>query len=628
MRETRTASCILLWTALSLRASADELLRDPLTSLRGWLTKPRGAVTADEGGMKVIARRSNAGAMRRLDAARLAGKTIIFTVQAKGQDIRVGPHAWCCAKMQVVYRTSKTGKPRYAAKWLSGTFDWRPVELCVRFPKRVESASLLLGFQQSSGVARFRNLVAEEQKFDDSFPYEIPADLRRATYRVSIDTRRARPVNRLLYGFNTNLSAGRVSYGSPTIHRGVSQLRPGVLRFPGGTIGNWYQWRTDDFAGHPAYAPAFARATQRFRAEGRRYGFEDYVALVRRYDIEPIIMVNILSQSPEDAAAWFAHMKQIKFSVRFCELGNEIYLRQQNNDSTKTVEGYIRVTRRFASALRAQDPNLRIAVVCAPLRAAGRSSKYAHWNRALAKERYYDAVVHHEYPGPRNDIFRRATIEQYLAGEAMIDETVAAFRKTFGRRPMWMTEWNMAIKGMPSFSHTGLHALFDASRWLRMVEHSETIRIACYHQIFSRMFSPFAEGRDGRPIKFGEFAVWRLVGDVTRECDDALATTITPSARAGWAFPMAAAKAFRGDEGLRLLLVNKLPIAKRVEIRIDGALWKGEGESRSFSVSRLSERRVAGLDESLLRVSSFRGAPIAPPYSVTEFILQSTAPAR
>jgi len=65
----------------------------------------------------------------------------------------------------------------------------------------------------------------------------------------------------------------------------------------------------------------------------------------------------------------------------------------------------------------------------------------------------------------------------------------------------------------------------------------------------------------------------------------------------------------------------KLPVAKRVELTIDGKRWTGEGELAAHSSQTLSEKRVFDLDEPMLKVSTFQGDCEVPPYSISRILL-------
>ncbi len=447
----------------------------------------------------------------------------------------------------------------------------------------------------------------------DAFPYTLTTDLETTTnpYIITVDTGSSRPLNHKVYGFNTNHTTSSNLYASPNVIEGTGQLRPGILRFPGGTVGNWYQWRTDDFWGWESTAPAFSQSCRIYRDENRKYGWDGYVALIRRYNMEPVIMINILSQTAADAAAWFDYMDSINFPVRYAEFGNENsygFGDGQRDSNLQTIEDYIRVTKDFSQEIRKNHPNIKLAV--------NADRWNSTWRDALAEETYYDAVVIHEYQGPGDAVWTSSTVTEYLSGENLVDTNAAFWKDVIGNRPMWITEWNLRIKSREFFRGTGIVGLALASRYMRMLDY-DRYEMACLHKDYGNSsYAPYTN-----TTKWGTFPVLRLIGASTKDCTQVLETTISPCHESGWSFQMSNVQAFREEGKIHFLVLNKLPVAKEVELIVDGNLWTGGGEITWVSYSRLSEKRSVTLDGTLLESDLFQSRPTVPKYSVSHIVI-------
>ena len=88
----------------------------------------------------------------------------------------------------------------------------------------------------------------------------------------------------------------------------LRQTRVSVIRFPGGTQANLYQW---------AHAVGSERGCQvyakpgRYGVEapgGREYGPDEYMEIVSAVGAQPALMVQFISSSPRDAANWVEYM--------------------------------------------------------------------------------------------------------------------------------------------------------------------------------------------------------------------------------------------------------------------------------------------------------------------------------
>lgn len=62
----------------------------------------------------------------------------------------------------------------------------------------------------------------------------------------------AEPVSKGIYSFNCSLLAETafygITHGGPELEKGLRELRPYGLRFPGGTQANNYLWQKDSFS--------------------------------------------------------------------------------------------------------------------------------------------------------------------------------------------------------------------------------------------------------------------------------------------------------------------------------------------------------------------------------------------
>ena len=67
------------------------------------------------------------------------------------------------------------------------------------------------------------------------------------TLSLEIDTRNGQPLRQALYGFNSNMMSGDYSYLDDDFVALTKALAPKTLRFPGGTVGNFYHWEPGGF---------------------------------------------------------------------------------------------------------------------------------------------------------------------------------------------------------------------------------------------------------------------------------------------------------------------------------------------------------------------------------------------
>jgi len=169
----------------------------------------------------------------------------------------------------------------------------------------------------------------------------------------------------------------------------VTQLKPAVLRWPGGNFSSWYHWE-DGVGPGKKRTRKLSYADDIVREESNLFGTDEYIALCRKIGAEPYITVNAGSGTPEEAVHWveycngktdtyYANLRRKNghhkpFGVKFWEIGNEIYGDWQVG--TKSVEEYGRFCLEAIKGMKRVDPGIKIVAV-------GMGKHDPDWDRRL-----------------------------------------------------------------------------------------------------------------------------------------------------------------------------------------------------------------------------------------------------
>jgi alpha-N-arabinofuranosidase len=245
-----------------------------------------------------------------------------------------------------------------------------------------------------------------------------------------------------------------------------------VVRFPGGVWSDTYDWRD-------GVGPQDSRPTTRHipdQAETSRHyiGTPEVVAFAESIGAELLITVNAGHGSPEDAAAWAAHIRDVHGAgvAPVWEIGNELYMENDLSGGSTTPEAYAEKVRAFAAAIRAELPDAKIAAIGLLNYGPYRFNAHANWNEVVL-ERTGDVIdifaIHNAYAplviesSPRRwaEVYRAmlaapVSIARNLADTAALIDARApeAMR---GRIPIAVTEWGpwfSADPANPYFDHT------------------------------------------------------------------------------------------------------------------------------------------------------------------------------
>jgi hypothetical protein len=179
----------------------------------------------------------------------------------------------------------------------------------------------------------------------------------------------------------------------------VAALRPEAIRLFGGTTANFWDWRRGTFV-----ADAAARRTgvPRELAAARRrvlVSLGDWARLVRAAHATPVYDLNVVSSTLGEQLAMLRVARRLGLPVTRVELGNELYLGRYRRLFADGA-AYGRVASRWAAALKAAFPGVRVAAVGFVGRGSDEpvNSRERSWNAGvLATFHGVDALTFHPY---------------------------------------------------------------------------------------------------------------------------------------------------------------------------------------------------------------------------------------
>lgn len=200
-------------------------------------------------------------------------------------------------------------------------------------------------------------------------PYE-------ATLTINLDV--TYPSNKRLLGNNIQwvdrgdelLKKGTTDF-SPAMLEKVLELKPTVLRYPGGSLADLYRWK------HGMGSVKDRKKSSRFHGDGEDtilFGTKEFLKLCQLTGAEPILTANVITAPPSETIDW---IKKINFEritdngkplpkVGFLEIGNEPYLIDDNKKELAiTPQEYAKKANALVKAVRKADPSIKVGI---PLR--------------------------------------------------------------------------------------------------------------------------------------------------------------------------------------------------------------------------------------------------------------------
>ena len=356
--------------------------------------------------------------------------------------------------------------------------------------------------------------------------------------RLEIDTYTTQPLRHALHGFNTNMISGDYGYLDPDFVDLTKALAPKTLRFPGGTVGNFYHWEASGFFESEMASTLNPKLNKRnkdnyVKLQERRNGkidFDDFMQLCNTLQITPVVVVNLWTGSSEESAAWVGYAKSKGYQITHWELGNEYYLPHYLN-KYQTVKQYIAAAKKHAAAMKAVNPDIKVSVCATPLGFHKEGwlvkRQQRKWDEGLAADSsFYDAYTVHAYAYKAVQKKEIEEMRGYLMGWIQFGfaEALDYYQKLFPNKEMWITEWNIANPAN-RVANTQLHAMYAGDFFLKMLT-IPNITQANFHVIAGPgkgfpVFSPIT------PPTLGTF--WKYGGEPESDFGNTIRRAVYPS---------------------------------------------------------------------------------------------------
>jgi hypothetical protein len=306
------------------------------------------------------------------------------------------------------------------------------------------------------------------------------------------------PARRLspdFFGFNgASLLKGPVTWRDPSFVRAVAGLRPATLRWPGGTVANYWDWERGWFVDGVDLPPHYAHL--RVKVEP----FDDFLAAARVAGAVPVFVLNLLHSDLGSQLRMLRHARRAGVPVRYVELGNEYYLSDHPAYVERFPDGaaYGAEATRWAEAVHAEFPRVEVAAVgCSHRKDQLGEARRAAWNeQVLSTLRGVQALTFHVYQGTG------LPDGTELAAEHMPRLVTATFRRWTSvvdndlpvlpaGMTAWLSEFGMFDRAV-AYPGTWAHGLVVAAqalltledRRVRMVDNHTLVGKAVFSAIF------------------------------------------------------------------------------------------------------------------------------------------------
>jgi len=453
--------------------------------------------------------------------------------------------------------------------------------------------------------------------------------------------------------FCTNNNALRVDdWSNPDLVARINQLNPSKIRFPGGTVANYWDWQNGGLI--RAFREGKADFSRSFSVADRNYNaskLADFARGLKLTNTEPVFVLNMSTSDLESQLEMLRAAEDLGLAIEYIELGNELYINiPDNRDVFPQPQDYADEARIWISAIKQEFPTAKIAVVGVVPRPE-KPLRVRAWNRSLIPQTLSeaDAVVLHIYGGhglgkqasqiPTYPFFTPEDTKTVL-GQPFIRWQEVQSSPQFAILPkdkqIWITEYNLfeSIFGknkgkQPKIAGSWSHGLYAITMSLLFLS-DPRVEFICNHQLVGSFYfasilpqadnfvDPITKLPLAKPYTLSATgAALSIFGDALEGMDRAVAIAFEHNYPAlglnQFEYPTLYGWMLMNQHQKNSLILNLSDQAKTIEV---SSLYN---EIASYETIFASPQDLITQPDSLKKITGIsKGTVSLPPYSVTK----------
>ncbi len=304
---------------------------------------------------------------------------------------------------------------------------------------------------------------------------------------VNIDTADSRDIPKELHGVNQNWFKS-LKLQTNLITEGVNDIKFTHIRFPGGTVSNYYNWKT--------YYPNWNRfevdwnetisviAIKNFyNIHVKSLKGDDFINYADSLGKDVVFVANVHNSMNFDyMVESLQTLSDLDINIKYLEIGNELYFPQYGMDN----DTYLSRAKRLSQEARAVFPNVKTAIIINRIAWKGVEKKIdIEWS--IPNENWYDAVIVHAYLDDGSALWD-TNKDEFLYGTLYevnnkIKNMVVHIKEKYPGKEIWITEWNyFNSTGERKFANTYKNTFHAYNFMLNMLKYPE-ITLANYHAL-------------------------------------------------------------------------------------------------------------------------------------------------
>ncbi|MCB0507105.1 MAG: hypothetical protein KDD21_02280 [Bacteroidetes bacterium] len=303
-------------------------------------------------------------------------------------------------------------------------------------------------------------------------------------------------INTNIFGVNIGFALARELDKDSGFVQLLRAMHPNSLRFPGGTVANYYHPNLPVYGYKRSEIPPGLGVLYNVQSKRKENILYNFIRLSKAVGSGAVFCANLLTGTTEETLFVLDELHKNNIPVLGVELGNEFCLLPYREKEFKSGDIYIQKVEATAKAIRAKYPNLKIAVIGGVLVPQSDQSKRAqfmrNWNEALSKVNFYDAYVWHFYANCAtcdndtyfDNVFLKSLQEMAPFKTNLLNQIMNDYEAFYGtNRKLWLTEWN--VGNTTYLENTFTQAAYVYECFLKIIDintqHNNYIELSSLH---------------------------------------------------------------------------------------------------------------------------------------------------
>lgn len=436
-----------------------------------------------------------------------------------------------------------------------------------------------------------------------------------------------RQISPYFLGYN-NVPIHSPSWDNPDVVKAATQMKPGTLRYPGGTVANYWDWRSGWFV--PRALSSFLSAPRSI------YRLQELQIVVQATGAIPIYVLNMLTSDLNTQLEMLRTAKRMGLPVQFVELGNEFYLRSPDDYIAKFPTGadYGKMATTWIQAIRSQFPDVQIAAVGGvPVASPSDDPRKANWTNDLLQHlQGADALTWHPYTSlKQGTITPSAPSDIGVQLYNMVSDRWQQFENGTQSLPanmkLWITEFNFVDPSKQVF-YKWIDGIFAARMSLNFLAEERT-ELVCYYDMVGKtgneviFYNQQSQGSGNSSL--APFALtaagWsmRLLGDTLHSMTSAQQISFSSGSVSGSETSLQG-WTFSDGKLLQAFIINSGAV--NFTWTVDAAFTRG-GNFQQLAGDPF--KTITGSDSLSLQSNSLGSQLVLPAYSVTQLKRSASA---